>query len=71
MKDYQGAREADGIVDWALQTFEKLGGKVAPIEVQELTNNAVFDEQCTDGKKTCVIAILPGILDGGASERNS
>lgn len=46
---------------------------VAGREVVELTDQAVFDEQCQSGggaKRICFVAFLPNILDTGAAGRN-
>lgn len=45
----------------------KLGGQ-KPDRVVQLLNDAEFREHCES--RTCVIAFLPHILDGGAKERN-
>jgi protein disulfide-isomerase A6 len=67
-QDYQGQRESDPIVEFALQTLEHSG---APVQIRELTSPAVFEESC-GGKsaKLCAILFLPHILDTGAKGRN-
>ena len=45
------------------------GAPAAPLEIKELINNDIFDSQC-DGKKVCIIAFLPNILDSQASGRS-
>ena len=63
-KDYNGGRTAADLVKAAA----KLAGG-APAKVVEITSLAVFDETCA--KRVCVLAVLPHILDDGASKRNS
>lgn len=67
--DYQGPREADAIIEYALSTLDAAGG---PVPINQLTNPESFDESCS-GKgsaKLCVILFLPHILDSGAKGRN-
>lgn len=64
-KDYNGPREAAGIVDYASRLLEESG---VPPPVYELTGPDVFAEQC-DGKKICAIMYVPHILDSGAAGR--
>merc|ERR1719472_342529 len=45
----------------------KLGGQ-KPDRVMQLVNDAEFRENCEH--RTCVLAFLPHILDGGAAARN-
>lgn len=45
----------------------KLGGE-KPEKVEQLLGDAEFKEHCES--RTCVLAFLPHILDGGAKERN-
>jgi len=45
----------------------KLGGE-KPDKVEQLVNDAEFREHCEH--RTCVLAFLPHILDGGAAQRN-
>merc|ERR1719199_952110 len=45
----------------------KLGGE-KPDKVEQLVGDAEFREHCET--RTCVLAFLPHILDGGASARN-
>lgn len=64
-KDYNGPREAAGIVDYASRLLEESG---VPPPVYELANQDVFNENC-DGRKICVIMFVPHILDSGAAGR--
>src|SRR5205807_2158053 len=65
-KDYPGARDADGITAFALQTLETSG---APVQLHQLTSNNVFTDSCLK-TKLCVVLFLPHILDTGAAGRN-
>lgn len=64
-KDYNGPREAAGIVDYASRLLEESG---VPPPVYELTGSDVFTEHC-DGRKICVMMFVPHILDSGAAGR--
>lgn len=64
--DYNGARDADGIVSEVQRLLEEHAG---PVEIAQLTSSAVLEENCPP-KKICVIAVLPHILDGGKAARN-
>jgi protein disulfide-isomerase A6 len=66
--EYQGAREAEALVEWATSTFQQYGGKIV-MEVPEIVNQAVFESSCGT-KKKCVMVFLPDILDSSAKERN-
>lgn len=64
-KDYNGPREAAGIVQYAAQLLEESG---VPPPLYELTGSDVFDEHCA-GRTICVMMFVPHILDSGASGR--
>ena len=67
--DYQGPREAAGIVDHVLQTVEKIGASL-PIPFDQILSQAQFDETCgVTANKICAIILLPNILDSMASGR--
>ena len=68
-KDYQQQRETDALVDFATKLYEESGAPPAPLEIREIVSSSTLDEQC-EGKKICVIAFLPNILDSSPSERN-
>ena len=63
--DYEGPRDADGIVNEVQLLLEKYAG---PIEVLQLTSNDALEAACPS-KRICVVAVLPHILDGGKAER--
>jgi len=65
-RDYNGARDADGITQYALQALEASG---APIALHQLTDNEVFANSCLKSK-LCAILFVPHILDSGADGRN-
>lgn len=63
---YEGGRKASDFVSFCQ---EKASENKAPAEVLELTENGVFESECTN-KQICFIAVLPNILDSGAKGRN-
>lgn len=67
--DYQGAREADAIIQYGLDSLERSG---APVPLTEITSTSVFQDSCGSGQgaKLCAILFLPHILDSGAKGRN-
>uniref|UniRef100_A0A673C1T7 Protein disulfide-isomerase A6 n=1 Tax=Sphaeramia orbicularis TaxID=375764 RepID=A0A673C1T7_9TELE len=66
-EDYQGGRSRGDIIERALDLFSD--NAPAP-EVLEILNEDVLKKTCEDSQ-LCVIAVLPHILDTGASGRNS
>eukprot|EP01063_Lacrimia_lanifica_P017633 TRINITY_DN2467_c0_g1_i1.p2 TRINITY_DN2467_c0_g1~~TRINITY_DN2467_c0_g1_i1.p2 ORF type:complete len:417 (+),score=203.14 TRINITY_DN2467_c0_g1_i1:51-1301(+) len=66
-EDYQGPRSSAGIVDYALGMLEKLG--IGPT-VEEATTKDALRTDCLEKKRICVVAILPHVMDTGASGRN-
>lgn len=66
-QDYNGPRETAGIVQFAQQLNDKYG--IEP-EVYELTGKEVLGEHCS-GKRICIVAFLPHILDSTAAGRNA
>jgi len=64
-EDYRGPREAPAIVQYALELLEASG--VVP-SIEELTGQRAFDDAC-GGKRICVLAALPHILDSGKAGR--
>ncbi|CAK4662850.1 unnamed protein product [Aphanomyces euteiches] len=66
-QEYQGPRQAAGIVGYALNKLEKLGGG---LKVPEITSTKVLNDHCA-GKSICVVALLPHIIDSGAAGRES
>jgi protein disulfide-isomerase A6 len=64
-EDYNGPREASGIVSAALNKLEQYG--IAP-EIKQLTSPDVFKDQC-EGGNVCLVTFLPHILDSSAAER--
>ncbi|ETW06795.1 protein disulfide-isomerase domain [Aphanomyces invadans] len=64
-QDYQGPRQASGIVSYALHQLEKLGGG---LKVPEITSMSTMQDHCA-GKSICVVAVLPHIFDSGAKGR--
>jgi protein disulfide-isomerase A6 len=67
-QEYQGPRQAEGIVEYALQGLEAAG---VPIQINQITDKSVFDNSCSgSGAKLCAVVFLPHILDSGANGRN-
>lgn len=69
--DYNGAREADGIVQYALDSLEKAG---APVPLHQITSQKQFNSLCdpaagATSAKLCVMLFVPHILDSGAALR--
>lgn len=66
-KPYNGGRTASDIVSAGQALLAESGGSVAP--VAQLTSQSQFNDIC-NGKKLCIIAILPHILDENAAKRS-
>ena len=66
-KDYQGPREAAGIVSYALQQLDAFG---VPLNIPQITSQKVFEDTCGGNQKLCVIMFVPHILDSLAKGRN-
>lgn len=66
-RDYQGPREAAGIVAYALQQLDESG---VPPSIPQITNEKVFESTCAGNQKLCVIMFVPHILDSLAKGRN-
>ncbi|XP_072103209.1 protein disulfide-isomerase A6 [Mobula birostris] len=64
--DYDGGRSKSDIVARALELFAE--NAPAP-EMKEITNEDVLKKTCDD-HQLCIVAVLPHILDTGASGRN-
>lgn len=64
--DYNGPREADGIVQYALDSLEKAN---VPLVIKQITSKSDY-EDVTQSKLSAVL-FLPHILDSGASGRNA
>ncbi|XP_062858359.1 protein disulfide-isomerase A6 [Trichomycterus rosablanca] len=66
-EDYQGGRTRSDIVARALDLYSD---NAPPPELFEILNEDILKKTCDD-HQLCVIAILPHILDTGASGRNN
>lgn len=66
VEDYQGPRSASDIIQFAL---DKLAESIEPPEVLQIVNSQVLKDNCAE-KPICIVAVLPHILDSGASGRN-
>ena len=68
-KDYNGPREAAGIVEHALQTLDAAG---VPLNIVQLVSKTAFEETCADDPtKICVILFVPHIFDSSAKARQA
>jgi len=65
---YEGPREAEAIADFAMSTFERMGGQIK-LEIPELVDQSVFEKTCAQEKR-CVIIFLDDLMDTTAAERN-
>uniref|UniRef100_A0A8C9VZZ9 Protein disulfide-isomerase A6 n=1 Tax=Scleropages formosus TaxID=113540 RepID=A0A8C9VZZ9_SCLFO len=65
-EDYEGGRSRSDIVARALDLFSE---NAPPPELLEMLNEDVLKKTCED-HQLCIIAVLPHILDTGASGRN-
>eukprot|EP00667_Euglena_gracilis_P009911 EG_transcript_10069 len=63
--DYDAGRTATAIVDWSFSKLEEYG---AGPEVIEASNEAALKDTCYS-KKICVVAVLPHLMDTGATGR--
>ncbi len=68
--DYQGPRDASGIVAFAQS---QLASTVPIAPVSQLTSQQVWDDVCAKkrGKKLCVVVFLRTLLDESAAERQA
>lgn len=62
---YEGARESNGIVQFALQELAKSGWKP---DVKEMVSQQGFDAACKDNT-LCILGFLPAIFDDGKAGR--
>lgn len=65
--EYQGGRQADNIVSYALAEVDRSG---VPKEIAEMTSEAIMKDNCEGSNRICVFFALPHILDSGADGRN-
>ena len=67
MEEYEGPRDAPGIVQYALDKLDRYG--YVP-ETKQLINSEILKEECESRIGICIIAFLPHIADSSAKERN-
>jgi protein disulfide-isomerase A6 len=67
-EDFSGNRDAAAITNWAL---EKKGQYKQATKVEQINNQALFDQYCTNLRGICFVAFLPHIFDSSAVERNN
>ncbi|XP_071999686.1 protein disulfide-isomerase A6 isoform X1 [Engystomops pustulosus] len=65
--DYEGGRTKADIVARALDLFSE---NAPPPEIREILNEDIVKKTCEE-HQLCIVAVLPHILDTGASGRNS
>lgn len=67
-EDYEGPREAVGIVSFALNKLEEYG--YVP-DITQLISQETLKDTCIDRNGICVISLLSNIVDSSAKERNN
>ena len=67
-RDYNGPREAGGLVEAALKLAESAGPSKATLT--QVTSAAAWADAC-GSKRICLTVVLPHILDDGAERRNA
>ena len=67
VEEYQGPRDAPGIVQYALDKLDQFG--FVP-ETKQLINSEILKEECESRVGICIISFLPHIADSSAKERN-
>jgi protein disulfide-isomerase A6 len=67
VEDYQGPRDASGIVSYALEKLEK--SAYVP-ETKQLINEDILKSECEGKTGICIIVFLPHIADSSVKERN-
>jgi len=65
--NYEGPRDASGIVATLLQELDRAG---VTKEIAELTDADTLEANCGGHNHICVLAALPQLLDSGAAGRN-
>lgn len=65
-EDYQGARSREAFAEFAAS---KAGTALRKSELVQLTNEAVFEENCKNFEGLCILALLPDVRDSGESKR--
>ena len=68
-EDYQGARSADAIVEFAKSKADVLG-YAKKAEVKQVADQAMLENDCLRKKLICVIFLVPHVYDTGAEGRN-
>lgn len=66
-EDYNGPRDAEGIVQVALSKMEQYGVKPS---LDQLVSDANIESSCKSATRICVIAILPHIFETNTETRN-
>ncbi len=66
--EYDGPRDASGIISMALDKLESYG--IIP-DVEQLTNEEQLKEVCKDRTGVCIITLLPHIIDSSKKQRES
>ena len=67
VEEYQGPRDAPGIVQYALDKLDQFG--FVP-ETKQLINSEILKEECESRVGICIISFLPHIADSSSKERN-
>jgi len=66
-QDYNGGRDKEGIVS-AVRAMTEAAGGAASGSAAQLTGEKAWADHCA-GKRVCVVAVLPGLLDESAARR--
>ncbi|EGR33469.1 protein disulfide isomerase family protein, putative [Ichthyophthirius multifiliis] len=63
---YNGNRDANSMENWAKEQSDKF----KPVVINQLIDQSVYDEFCTNSSGICILFFLPHIYDAGAAQRN-
>lgn len=67
IEEYNGPRDEDGIVQYALSKLNSYG--YVP-DIPQLVNNDILKETCEEKSRICILVFLPHIADSSKNERN-
>ena len=67
IEEYNGPRDEDGIVQYALSKLNSYG--YVP-DIPQLVNNDILKETCEEKTRICILVFLPHIADSSKNERN-
>ena len=67
IEEYNGPRDEDGIVQYALSKLNSYG--YVP-DIPQIVNNDILKETCEEKSRICILVFLPHIADSSKNERN-